>query len=903
MAKLENEAKREDNIILIISGVILFLIFTIFYKYNFASPWTDFTGIAPYYLASWVAVSLIISFFAYLLQIKFELFTRVLIVSYLIVLIFVPSLYFDIHLYSCFDISKVTGIYLLTIVILSVWIIRSTYLGKIEFSIPPLIILLPTSAWLIITFISTILSINPWMAFVGTYKRYEGLLVVIAYLISFYAILTFIPKEKLYWLLLSVVLVAAITSVYGVIQFLGLDPLKWESFSRYRIIGTFGNPVFIAAYLSMAIFVCLSMYIFTAEKKGVLIKGKKKKEESSFKKPLLLLFYGGCIVFIYICFCFTNTRATFVGLSVCTLVFVLYFYGLRFFLLYFPVFTSFFGFIFYIVYQYLSPYSKIALFLGGLSLGFLFFAHLIIGGFIMKDMGRAHKIGLPIIGIALIVLTIIFNLDRNISVAARFFTMVTKKPKAISVEKESVEKVPLKNEEHRKLNFVQKMRDKLTGSAGWRLWMWTTGARIIPDYPWFGIGPDTLGIIFPKYLAKVYTMKIGGTLEMEDRLHNEIFDTGVNRGIIGLIIYFWLIIAFTIYCWKGYRKAEEGRGILILGIYTAWLAYLVQNQFSFGNTPIASLYWMLMAMAVKEIGGVKSFQFNINKNSPIAWAIYPFVFIFAIGFSIFVIRPYLADLHYKDGTVYLARGDWNNAFSKYKKAISLNYREIRYWEELNRAYINYVITTGNREALEEAKNGANTLNKLLKGMSNTAYFTLGMAHFMEGKQDEALKYYKKAKEWQPFIADIYNNIGILYLNMGRPDLAISEFEQALEIRSEYSRTTEHLIRLYLENNEIDRAIGFLTRLSRVLYGDEKRKIHNYLAWIYYNKKQDYKKSIMMSQNILEIFPQDTDSLRNIGLCYYRIGDWIKAKEAFLKLLEVLPDDPQAKSLLLSLSGR
>ncbi|MEW6681110.1 MAG: O-antigen ligase family protein, partial [bacterium] len=564
--------------------LVLALVFIPFWKYNFASPWTDFTGTAPYYLASWVGVSLIISLFAYLFQIKFELFTRVLIISYTIVLIFVPPLYFDIHLYSCFDISKVTGIYLLTIVILATWIIRSAYLGKIEISIPPLIILLPTSAWLLITLISTIFSINPWMAFVGTYKRYEGLLVVIMYFISFYAILTFISKEKIYWLLFSIILVAAITSVYGVIQFLGLDPLKWESFTRYRIIGTFGNPVFIAAYLSMAIFTCLSMYIFIAERKEVS-KGKKRQEESSLKRPLLLLFYGGCIIFIYICFCFTNTRATFVGLSVCTLVFVLWFYGFRFFLLYFPVFTSLFGFVFYIVHKYLDPYSKMALFLGGLSLGLLFFAHLVIAGFIIKERGTAHKIGLPVIGACLIFLTIVFNLDRNISVAGRFFGIIPKSTQGSeNITKEEKDVVKIKEE--KKISLFQKIRNKLAsagGSSGWRIWMWTTGCAIIPDYPWFGIGPDTLGIIFPKYLAKVYTKKIEGGLEMEDRLHNEIFDTGVNRGIIGLLIYFWLIIAFTMYCWMGYCKAENERKVLILGMYTAWLAYLVQNQFSFGN--------------------------------------------------------------------------------------------------------------------------------------------------------------------------------------------------------------------------------------------------------------------------------------------------------------------------------
>lgn len=898
MAKLDNEGKKEGKLVFLISTIVLASIFIPFYKYNFASPWIDFTKIAPYYLSSWVFLSLVLSLFAYLFQVKFNVWTRVLIISYLITLFFVPPLYFDIHLYSCFDISKVTAIYLLTLVIFATWLIRSAYLGKFEISIPPLIILLPTSAWLLITFISTILSINPWMAFVGTYKRYEGLLVLIAYFISFYAIITFISKERLYWLLLSIVLVAATTSVYGVIQFLELDPLKWESFTRYRIIGTFGNPVFIAAYLSMAIFTSLSMYIFIAERK--ILKGNK--EVASLKRPLLLLFYGACLIFIYICFCFTNTRATFVGLGVCTLIFILSFYGRRFFLLYFPIFTSIFAIVYYIVYQYLSPTNKIALFLGGLSLGSLFFAHLIIGGFIMKDKGSGYKVGLPVMGIVLILLTIIFNLDPNLSSAARFFEIIEKKQHVVSEETSPNEKDNLASKPTL-ISYFKKIKDKLAsspGSSGWRIWMWTTGCAIIPDYPWYGIGPDTLGIIFPKYLAKVYKKKMEGSLEMEDRLHNEIFDTAVNRGIPGLLIYFWLIIAFTIYCWNGYCKAEGGRKVLILGIYTSWLAYLIQNQFSFGNTPIASLYWMIMAMAVKEIGGFKDLQFNIKK---ISFIIYPFVFMFVIFFSIFVIKPYLADLYYKDGTVYLAHSNWDKTFASYKKAISLNYREIRYWEELNRAYINYAITTQDMRVLKDAISGANTLNKLLNGMSNTAYFTLGMAYYLKGDLNNALKYYKKAKEWQPWIADIYNNMGLLYLNMGQERLAMAEFEQAIEIRPEYSKTVDHLIRLYLAHNEIDRAISFLTRLSNVVGPDDRKRLCNLLAWMYYHKKQDYKKSLIESQKVLEISSNDIDSLRNIALCYYRLGDFKKAKGAFLKVLEILPNDAQALALVSEISKR
>ncbi|MBU1262692.1 tetratricopeptide repeat protein, partial [bacterium] len=847
MAKIKDlDLKLETRAVWIMTSLLLALVFIPFYYYNLISQWTDFTKIAPYYLGSWVAIAGVFAIFAYIFGIRFEPFTKALIISYLILLVFVPPLYFDIHLYSCFDISKVTPVYLITIVIAACWIIRIAYQGECKIALPPKIILYPITAWFIVTFLSTILSICPYMSFVGTYKRYEGLLVLCSYFIGFYAIVNFASKEKLlYWLLVAILIISAISSFYGIIQFLDKDPLKWESFTRYRIISTFGNPVFVSAYFSMAIFVCLGMFMAFAEKKN-----GKGRERNSYIKPLTLIFYGLTIIFVYFSFSCTNTRATFVGLGISTFIFIIMLYGPIFAIIYYAILALPFLFLMYLGSRYPLGENKIALSVGGLLLGLIFFSHIIIGAIREKKEFVSKMLSITL-GVILILLTISFNIDLNTSSARRFIDVYKPKLPEINIEtKKKPSEEILKEETHSKKGIIQKLRDKLGGSTGWRMWMWTTGCIVIPDYSiplkgvrhlnnqegkgdlekirdrigdilGIGIGPDTMGLVFAEYLAKVYVKKMGGLLEMEDRLHNEIFDTITSRGLIGLIIYLWLIVAFSIFCYKGFRKADKERRLLILGIYTGWLAYLIQNQFSFGNTPIAALYWMLMGIATKEIGPLTTLEIPLKKNQAFSFSIYGVTIFFVIFLSICAIKPYLADLYYKNGTIFSTRGEWEKTFSEYKKAISLNKKEVRYWEELNRAYINNAISNpqDRENSIKEAMEGAKTLLALTGNRSNTAYFTLGMAHFMTGDLNKAELYYKKAIQLNTFISDIHTNLGIVYLSQGKQDLAAKEFEEAVEITPAYSMALDRLINIWIAKNEMDKATEFLTRLATYAYDD------------------------------------------------------------------------------------
>src|SRR3989304_1122221 len=179
---------------------------------------------------------------------KFSAYYDKLIIGLLLAAIIVPPLFFDIRLYSVFDLSKVTALYLLTIAILVIWSIILVLKHDFKFSYTPLDI--PIIVYIFLFIISSVTSINPIMSLFGTYKRFEGLTATLCYILIFYATVNFVTTKR--WLYLSIFAIVAgatVSSIYGIAQHFGFDIFKWRSFEARREFSTFGNPVFFSAYL------------------------------------------------------------------------------------------------------------------------------------------------------------------------------------------------------------------------------------------------------------------------------------------------------------------------------------------------------------------------------------------------------------------------------------------------------------------------------------------------------------------------------------------------------------------------------------------------------------------------------------------------------------------------------
>jgi O-antigen ligase/Flp pilus assembly protein TadD len=101
--------------------------------------------------------------------------------------------------------------------------------------------------------VSAGLSISPRLSVQGSHIRMQGLYTTAAYAVLFGSIAFEVrSREQLDRIITTVLLVSLPVSIYGITQHFGGDPLSWKYPVTQRVPSTIGNPIFVAAFLVMA---------------------------------------------------------------------------------------------------------------------------------------------------------------------------------------------------------------------------------------------------------------------------------------------------------------------------------------------------------------------------------------------------------------------------------------------------------------------------------------------------------------------------------------------------------------------------------------------------------------------------------------------------------------------------
>ncbi len=948
-----------------------------------------------------------------------------------IVIAFIIPLYFDIHLYSTFDLSKVGLMYILSLIILLAWLIKMVLTQNYKSISTP--INLAVLGFFASMIISTVFSMDPMMSLIGTYKRYEGLTAITCYMIQFFIIINFInTKPKLYRLIKAIIYAGLASSCYGMIQHFGKDPLSWESWSPWRIIGNFGNPVFYSAYAEMVVLVGLGMYLYVQgredssgkkilvmpPKPTVKIRKKKKKkpdekpninvtssnqmallwrwiyaiktgvvliyfainfnsisapiklgDSDSFwiaysplmmwlgyitisiiflsisftkeKNPLWLLIYELCLFIGFFSFNFFKVSIQYWAVVICYLLVCLGYiifvtlpvssFGIPF------VYASIVCLTFYGFCHCNTRGAYIGLFLGSL----LFLIMLTFTKEIVKQKNRLIPLG-----IVILLIFIKFNfLIPETSVISRFTTELfsSGKPKTTIEEVKTTEEEPIPEKTFypqpvpRKVDlpipgitatFLTYDRLEIKTVLGlntviklpWRAYIWgSVITNMKDDLKAFlvGAGPETMGFIFPKYVYFILPPEMKGPVEFEDRAHNDICDTLSARGIIGLVVYTWLILVFFLTSIRYYLKVEGNGKFIVLGLMCSVLGFLGQNLVSFGVTPLSSGFWILLATTMA--GGRIFLQPQTQqpaqyqeqkiqlKNQSTQLIISSAIIGLTILLIYFTVRIYKADNLYKDGTVWLHRGDMDNAIKLYEQAIKLHPYEVRYRDECNRLYVEKARNTYDPVWIQKANKGAYELLELTCYKHSNAYFTLAIAKYIEGAKtgqesliNEAIKFYKKAASINPFLADAYNNLGVIYTQRNMLDEAISVFKEAYRLNTNHIGALENLARIFLNKNDLENAALVFEEILQSNPKYKTQEILNALGMIY-TKRGQIDKVITKCKKIIELDPTNIIAYENLGYMYYQQGNLKEAKEVFNKILQLNPNNAKAMQMIRAIS--
>lgn len=236
------------------------------------------------------------------------------------------------------------------------------------------------------------------------------------------------------------------------------------------------------------------------------------------------------------------------------------------------------------------------------------------------------------------------------------------------------------------------------------------------------------------------------------------------------------------------------------------------------------------------------------------------------------------------GLLCISKNDFEKAISLLSQAVIL--KESAYTlTNLAKAYL----SSG------EAKNAVKLFEKAAaKKPDDDIYYSLAIAYRSLCNSEKAIYCYKKALELNSNNYNACYNLSILYKDSNKLDEAINYANKCLFLKPQSEEIYSLLSTLYELNNNIDGAIKSLENAA-LLNPDEYLYFYN--LGVLYSKKENIEKSALNYLKVLQIKPDNVETL--VNLCsLYKKTDIQKALTYILKARELAPSE---KNVLLNLA--
>jgi putative inorganic carbon (HCO3(-)) transporter len=330
-------------------------------------------------------------------------------------------------------------------------------------------------------------------------------------------------------------------------------------------------------------------------------------------------------------------------------------------------------------------------------------------------------------------------------------------------------------------------------SIAGRLLTWQAAVHMVASKPMLGSGPDTFGLLFPKYRPSSW-FKVRQT-ELTNKAHNNILQMAATTGILGLVAYLWLILVVLFKAFSVYRSSsQETQKVFILALSLGIVAYLVQLQFSFMEVSSTLPFWYLLGLlSVVSYGGAKTYyHWQLSEKFKASWQLVSFVLVLILVFwlGIKVVQPVIADRHLRVALDFEGSKRWLESISEYEKAAS--YPDEEYLLKLGNAYAGQFRRIRDIRYLELAKRTYQRVTQMNSldwranaYLANTLAFagrSIDKAYFREAAGE-----YRKVVEKDPYFAWVYFELSRIYSQLGEETKAKKFWQKAVQYNPRLNR--------------------------------------------------------------------------------------------------------------------
>jgi tetratricopeptide (TPR) repeat protein len=202
-------------------------------------------------------------------------------------------------------------------------------------------------------------------------------------------------------------------------------------------------------------------------------------------------------------------------------------------------------------------------------------------------------------------------------------------------------------------------------------------------------------------------------------------------------------------------------------------------------------------------------------------------------------------------------------------------------EELCRKGFSFSINGQDQKALEYFKKATeNDPN------STTAWFGLGYCYAGRNSYTDAIAAYKQAIQTNPANAISHFQLGNYLYKLGRDDEAIEEFKQVVSINPEFEEAYFNLGIIYLKTGRLEEGKEAFQNVVRI---NPQSQTAHYSIGIACTKLGQYQEAVEAYKKAIRIQPDFTEAHFNLGLVYGELGNRKDEMEAYKQAIRANPD--------------
>jgi len=171
-----------------------------------------------------------------------------------------------------------------------------------------------------------------------------------------------------------------------------------------------------------------------------------------------------------------------------------------------------------------------------------------------------------------------------------------------------------------------------------------------------------------------------------------------------------------------------------------------------------------------------------------------------------------------------------------------------------------------------------------------AAYERALGHVQERQPSPALGALKEAVSVDPTVAAYYDTLGLVYLELGRTDLAIQELRKAVELDPKLADAHFHLGTAYAEATRWEEAVGSYRKALALPTLTIHDYVHQNLGLALYHLKR-YPEAESSLRFALSLDPQMQAAYYNLGLVLVAEQRQDEARAAFRRARQLAPDTP------------